>query len=415
MGYKKILRIKLIILTSILLLFTSCSESLIKKDFENLKIFTLYDTDTSGTNYRIDLSNTNAIPVFEKYNIDNNETYIKVILDLKDAQNFRFIKNILNKNIEGYIVIKDPKGRDIARQKIVVYDDDLIEINKTRRHVYTGELRHYNKEEEIQRFTYDDTLRYLPQYVFINESLVFEDEIYILYIQGNFWKENKTTLMNICTSPKFISIESKDKIISFDKYFDSIKFFVTGYYRPSTKENLFDLELKIQEGKVNLPMDNITQMDRENVVHVEYAFDTLYKAAQKVFEIYIKSKKSEHLLIEFEGRTDPRLISAKYLEETVEFSNNDMKYPDMAIENGITMNNFILSQLRAYYTMKHIDAIFSKSIQYQQLNTQGRVHFRVIGSGPVDQSPNADQKEMALARRVEVRIIRIPPPEPDSQ
>ena len=67
----------------------------------------------------------------------------------------------------------------------------------------------------------------------------------------------------------------------------------------------------------------------------------------------------------------------------------------------------ILSQLRAYYTIKYIDSLFSKSIQYRQLKNQHRIHFRLIGEGPVDQSKDASQEEMAKARRVEISLKKM--------
>ncbi|MFQ5651221.1 MAG: hypothetical protein ACE5IY_14880 [bacterium] len=391
-----------------LVLLSSCTRTLVQKDFDDLVLFAF-----NRENSRVDLTNSSKMPVLQKYNFDDDKTYLEVILDLKDARTLRLVDNILKKNIEAYIVIKDLKGRDIARQEIMVHDDDVVELIKRRKHAFTGALKYLDEEDTVERVTYNDSVRYLPQYVFIDEAGVFENGVYALYIQGNLWKENKTALMNICTTPKFISIESTDDVIGIDTYFDRIKFFVSGYYRPTTRENLVDLQFKIQEGRVNLPMENITQLDRDNVGHVENAFDTLYKESQKAFEKYIRQRKAEHLRIEFEGRTDPRPISAKYLEETVVFENNDPEFPDIEIETGVTMDNVILSQLRAYYTMEYVDALFSKSIQYQQLKDQGRIHFRVIGTGPVGQPDGIDQQEMAKARRVEVRIKRISPPKPD--
>jgi hypothetical protein len=120
--------------------------------------------------------------------------------------------------------------------------------------------------------------------------------------------------------------------------------------------------------------------------------------------------RTDHLQLEFIGYTDPRNISAKYLEDSIVFKNNDPKYPDIDVKHGIVMNNMILSQLRAYYTMRYVDELFLKDPNFEVLKKQERIHYKILGMGP-----DLSKKNLAKARKVDIRITRISPPDEDKR
>lgn len=379
------------------LFFISCSKVIIK-NFDQLKI-----TALAINNEIIILKNELPAPVLKKIESEDGKPLLKIEFDLKDTQTFNFIESIINNDIDGYIVIKNADGHNISYQKINFYCDSVHRKSESQI-MNESDFIKVNQIEQSQHCL--DKTELPAQFIFVNESLVFRDSIYTIYFQGKVWNENKTIFRNISTVPKFISIETLGDII-FEE-FENIEFFVTGYYRPTTKEQLEKLIIKINNGKVNLPISNITPNDSRNIQYVETAFDSLYLKSKNIFKILNQPFRKDHLQLEFIGSTDPRNISAKYLEESVIFKNNDPEYPDINIAHGTVMNNFILSKLRAYYTMIYVDELFLKDSNFKALKKQGRIHYKLLGKGP-----DKTKKEMEKARKVDIRISRISPPKLD--
>jgi hypothetical protein len=413
------------ILTAVLLLsliFSFCSKKVLKHDFQNLKIFAgtgcklntkklpIIEVITENKKY---LSDSTQIHLLVEHNRREKGKYIDVILDLNEIKSIDFIKNINEDLIEAYIVIKDTKGNTLAQKKIVTkLEKDIVE-NSDIFDSDTGKLISMKVDEEDSTcYVIDPESGYLPQIVNLRDNLSADDEKkeYSLYIIGNYTlKKRKDKWVNIATSPKFLKLRF-DKWITFDPIFNEYKFFVEAYYRPSTPDNIDYLEFNIDWLVQDVEMEkkgNIITEAKSQSKYIKKAFENLYDSVQQSLVEIIKSR--DNVLVVVEGYTDERPIHKLYNEsEVAKFESNDHtfplegeKFPSFTISKGDSVNsNEILSQLRAYYTMKHIDQMFETSIQYRKLKENNRIIFKIAGRGVYQ----THEDEYPIARKVNVLV-----------
>jgi hypothetical protein len=203
-------------------------------------------------------------------------------------------------------------------------------------------------------------------------------------------------------------------IAEFDMGKYDVPFFVTGYYRVNTTENLDGL-YPLLDG----PLKNATYIERFGkgsqryeqykawAQTVEGIFHDVY--ARAVDEIFPRFKTqglpSEILEIAVMGYADPQAISgrAKYLEsETVRFE--DLSGQQHTISNGDAMDNLKLSGLRAWHSGVYLDKLFAQAAaksDYLDLKNAGKIRYKYIGAGVSD-----DKSEFAAQRRIRIIITR---------
>ena len=203
-------------------------------------------------------------------------------------------------------------------------------------------------------------------------------------------------------------------VAEFDLGKYNVPFFVTGYYRPNTPDEL-DRLLKLLRGPL-AKARYIERFRRNSRRHdqyrayaqtVESIFRTVYTAG--VEEIFPRFKASnlpnEALVITVTGYADPQPIIGRYIEDkTVEF--DDLQGKRHVVSKGDVMDNLKLSGLRAHYAAHYLDELFTRAAdegfpEYVELKKAGKIRYHIIG-GDVSN----DNANYAVQRRIHILISR---------
>ncbi|MDC1067608.1 hypothetical protein OAQ99_00460 [Candidatus Kapabacteria bacterium] len=170
---------------------------------------------------------------------------------------------------------------------------------------------------------------------------------------------------------------------SFEEY--NIPFFVGGYFIPNTSKNLENLKLKFK----------YNQMDADSVSFVENPKNEYDESSLKVDEALSKaldflqtkvdnlasecSNSQEIVKVQVVGFSDPRPLAknSKYFGPTI----ND-KYFNFNAPNGISLDNKLLSKLRAYYTAKYFENELKKNPNYSSVSFRFVWEIRGLGVDP---------------------------------
>lgn len=193
-----------------------------------------------------------------------------------------------------------------------------------------------------------------------------------------------------------------------------IPFYVSGYYRPNTQNNLENLFV-LREGDLK-NATYIERFDKKSARYDQYKmwaqsvdniFHVVYTAS--VDEIFPKltsaNNPDEILEISVTGYADPRAITGKYLEPaTIQFQDVDGK--TYTVNQGDDLNNLILSGLRAYHCGKLLDELFMQSsdkgkTDYEDLKRDGKIRFKYIGAGVAK-----DEANLEAQRRIKITMVR---------
>lgn len=176
-----------------------------------------------------------------------------------------------------------------------------------------------------------------------------------------------------------------------------IPFFVSGYWKPNTVDNLAEL-VKIFDKKSKSRLsccvsDPITDFD-ENMNRIYYtdycdSVKTILETAKnyiltKIRMYDCKCKKcSDNINITVIGYTDPRNIECHCI-----YKENDINDLGINIESGTEINNTVLSELRAYYTAKMLKSMLEKDKIYR--NFADKINWTIEGAGILedDNLPN---------------------------
>ncbi len=204
-------------------------------------------------------------------------------------------------------------------------------------------------------------------------------------------------------------------VAEFDLGKYNVPFFVTGYYRPNTKQNLAELF-----GKLSGPLSQAGYIERfkeQSKRHQQYQayaetvegiFQTVYTAG--VDEIFPRFKAAalpgEALEIRVIGYADPQPIVGVFHEEhRVDFV--DASGVAHSVDKGERLDNLKLSGLRAHFSAEYLDELFSASAAkglttYKELRDAGRIRYVVVG-GDVSR----DQNDFAAQRRIRITMSRV--------
>ncbi|MBL7986486.1 MAG: PD40 domain-containing protein [Chlorobi bacterium] len=191
----------------------------------------------------------------------------------------------------------------------------------------------------------------------------------------------------------------------------NVPFFVTGYYRPNTRQNLDGL-YPLLEG----PLSEATYIERfpkgskryKDYIGYSQTIEGLFDGVKHsvLNEILPRFKTSmlpgEVLEIRVSGYADPKQFVGQYLEsESATFE--DMAKTQHEVSQGDQIGNLELSGLRAWYSGHYLDQLLTASgnEDYRQLKSDGRVRFRYIGGGE-----SRDGADRAAQRRIHIEIVR---------
>lgn len=280
--------------------------------------------------------------------------------------------------IKGKILDKNTGEPILANANVVIRDNAEI-LNRVKSKVPNNE--YFIEELCIGKYNFEiSAAGYFPLDTMINVN--FQDEYLTHYLTAKPPLEPK-------------------KVFDLREY--NIPFFVTGYYKLNTKENL-----SILRNRINTDLANVSYIENPGNKYDRYAdkIESIFK--DSVYSFVIDSLLSEiniedeFVEIEVFGYTDPRKLSSIYVEETIQ-------YDDIAVYNNSIINNEVLSNLRAYYTMVYLDELLMQNVEYRELKNKGRITYKIKGLG-VDTQQKDFNKEIDYdaRRRVQIKIWQRP-------
>ncbi|MBS1536200.1 MAG: PD40 domain-containing protein [Bacteroidetes bacterium] len=202
--------------------------------------------------------------------------------------------------------------------------------------------------------------------------------------------ETSTVMMNL-------DFKVKESAYSFmldtNKY--TIPFFVSGYYIPNTPENLSDLRLKFSYNLIghndsSRYVSNPSSEYDDYALMVDSALNEAYQFIVQRFDMleYNPCREAVKTIeVSIEGYADPRGIygQARYVGDEV--NNEDL---NVHIPRGEKMTNELLSELRAYYTVKYLQSKLEKNPLYAKYASS--IHWQAIGKGIDEQERENERK-----------------------
>jgi hypothetical protein len=222
----------------------------------------------------------------------------------------------------------------------------------------------------------------------------------------------------IDTIPKVDTIPEKKEVTEIIKEFDpaeyNVPIFITGYYRPITRQNIDELykllKNKLKEASYieQFPKNSQRYKQYQNwATEMEQIFKQFYnECIDSIFPNFNRlSKPSDTLEIRILGYADPRPLNGKYVEnDTIEFE--DTNSAKVRLTKGEPLTNLGLSGLRAWYAGKYLDVLFSKSYlegktDYFLLKKSNRIVYKYIGA---DVAVNGNTIESQ--RRIRILFIK---------
>ena len=266
---------------------------------------------------------------------------------------------------------------------------------------YAGELELWSKEGEIlksliisssekQTFNIGAGRDYILKFKSDCSVAVIKD-------QSFYAPCSDSTIIRLITS---FYIPEEINEFSFEEY--SMPFFVSGYFRPNTSENLEKLRLKFQYNLLgNSDSTSFVEFPEKKyddfALQVDDAMIKISKFLQnKIQKMQSEcSSESEKLSVEVQGFTDSRPLAKKAI-----YFGPDVINPDMGIHilNGDPLTNENLSILRAYFTVKYLEKKISEKIDYSMI--KDRIIWSAKGNG-IDKSENVGND---FKRRVKISI-----------
>ncbi|MBI5326301.1 MAG: PD40 domain-containing protein [Ignavibacteriae bacterium] len=182
----------------------------------------------------------------------------------------------------------------------------------------------------------------------------------------------------------------------------AVPFFVTGYYKPNTSDNLNGLRMKFAYNIIGVEdstkyiefpgpeYDELSLKVDEGITNV---VENIIKSIEQLTGPCTSGKND--ITIHITGYADPRTMSdfSRYFEDDID--DDDF---NIHIKRGEQMTNELLSILRAYNTYQMIQSKLLDSEEYQ--NFQDKVKWEIEGKG-IDEKPDLSDE---FKRRVDIKI-----------
>ena len=182
----------------------------------------------------------------------------------------------------------------------------------------------------------------------------------------------------------------------------AVPFFVTGYYKPSTPENIHDLRLKFAYNLIGEDSTSYIEFPGDKYDDIAEKVETALERTSTLLEDYMRQFLDEcwdgttQIVISVEGFADPRPIfdKARYADEAI-FDPG----LNMFVDRGERVDNEILSRMRAYFTARELIARLERSDVYRQV--RDRVQFEINGTV----FSEADPLPYELQRRIVINAM----------
>lgn len=243
------------------------------------------------------------------------------------------------------------------------------EINKTRFEFYLSPNDYY----------------YL---VYNNECYSSEQSTELFYAECNE-VENVVILQEIVLPDYTVEF-------NFEEY--NIPFFVTGYYRPNTTENLNELKSlfkhNVIKGKGNT---SYIEYPSEKYHDYSYVIDSAFDSAVQFIEDQLLNLNNEcisnkiKLAVDITGYSDPRQISEASIYPGPDVYDTE---GSVVFKNGDKIDNEKLSFLRAYYTGEYIKS---------KIKSNNNIVYNIFTGGVKSESnlPNDLKRKVKISIRLQ--------------
>ncbi|HPO64047.1 MAG TPA: hypothetical protein PK762_13290 [Candidatus Kapabacteria bacterium] len=198
-----------------------------------------------------------------------------------------------------------------------------------------------------------------------------------------------------------IELPSEKNEFFFEEY--KVPFFVTGYYLPNTKDNLNILRKKFEN--IEFGSDERTRYIENPGFQYEQYIETIDKAISDAIAFILSklrylenpcSKGTERINITISGYADPRGISENAVYSELPINDSELSFK---VDLSEKMTNDLLSQLRAYFTAKHLQKELDKNKRYSV--NKNKIKWNIKGYG-IDTSENITD---IYKRRVIIEIM----------
>ncbi len=261
--------------------------------------------------------------------------------------------------------------------------------------------------------SYDKVILFDDNENTIEERYLGNNTSILFNLQPNINYQAK--IYNECTKETYLTRKFKTLCIdtSFVKYVinfeisnnltkeKNIPFFLTGYYKPITNNNLNQLKKLFDY--------NLIGKD-DTTIYIEYPGKIYFEVSEKVEEAlqdiidhisYFAKvskdgciSKEKKLKVEIIGYADPRPLSpkARFFEETIQDP-----YFNFYLEKGTSLNNELLSKLRAYFTAKELFILLTK--EFGQEFVKSHIKWEIKGGGIIEK-----EEDYLLLRKVNIKI-----------
>ncbi len=175
----------------------------------------------------------------------------------------------------------------------------------------------------------------------------------------------------------------------------TIPFFVSGYYIPNTPENLSDLRLKFSYNLIG-NNDSSRYISKPGAEYDDYAI-LVDSALEEAYQFIVQRfdmleynpcrEGGKTVEVNVEGYADPRGIygQARYVGDEI-----DSEALNIHIRRGEKMTNELLSELRAYYTVKYLQNKLEKNPLYGKFASS--IRWQAAGKGIDDQEHEDERK-----------------------
>ncbi len=180
---------------------------------------------------------------------------------------------------------------------------------------------------------------------------------------------------------------------NFEEY--DIPFFVTGYYRPNTSDNLKELKSLFKLGVIT-GKGNTSYIEYPDEKYHEYSYtiDSAFDEAIEYINDKLNNLKNECVLsntkivLDITGYSDPRDISSNKIYPGPDIYDEK---GNVAVKNGAIIDNQLLSFIRAYYTGAYIK---------DKVSDNSNIVINMLTGGVDDNTKRPND----LKRRVKVSI-----------
>ncbi len=187
--------------------------------------------------------------------------------------------------------------------------------------------------------------------------------------------------------------------------------FVTGYWKPSTTENIKELAKRAEDGffdNKQFPAPFVRYNDPpDNTLLVDKSFMEITERISSYIKKYYNCLKNGiyQLRINIKGYTDrQRIRGGKYPDISFKNANRDWTIEQGEAMKDIQRGNIILSKMRAYHTYMTIENMMSSYPQYNELKSNIKYDFEGMGVDFDSYRGKCRKDDCSEARRMEVTI-----------